>query len=484
MPRGTSWAIVEAVIAPSVAAMADAISGQRRRLVLPSAPPYERLSGVIFVGLLVAVIQLLGKPAALDPAVLVPVAVLAGTAIGGLWSGVLATAVGCAYLVLFYAQPGLAASTGGMARVVASLLASGALIGIATYLSDRSRSERDAAAAAARRSALVSDFAARLANDDPDQMPTALTNGVAELLRADLAVLTVLDPPSGRQFVRAARGGSSAVGVEVVSGVGITGQAIRDQRLVVAGGVDTASEQGLSRRLRGKSAASMAAVACMQGGRVIASVTVGRSDGSAFSADDQSLLESIASLVTLAVTGSVVKREVAEATRDYLTGLYNRAYLDTVFEQIIAWRRRTQPDKRPPLALIVFDIDGFAKINDGHGRLVGDAVLRAVGTLLRQRFRASDVVARVGADSFFVMLNEASVDAASEVAEYIKNQARELNIRTQAGEAVTVSLSAGCARFHDGQKPEELYRSAEAALDAARRAAGSHTPVASAGIAP
>ena len=445
--------------------MADATSEQRRRLVPPSALLYRRVSGLIFVGVLVAAIELLGKPQALDPALLVPVAVLAGTAIGGLWSGILAAAVGGAYLVLFYAQPGVAASAGGMARVVGSLLASGASIWIATYMGDRGRSEREAAAAAARRSNLVSSFAARLANELPEQLPTALASGVADLLRADMAVLTVLDPPSGRQFVCAARGsGSSAVGVEVVPGVGITGQAIRDQRLVVASGADTLSFDGLNRRLRGRSAASMAAVACVQAGRVIASLTVGRSDGSSFSRDDQRLLEAIASIVTLAVSGSLVKPEIAQETRDHLTGLYNRAYLDTVFEQILAWRRRTQPEKRPPMTGILFDIDGFAGINDLHGRLVGDAVLRAVATLLRQRFRASDVVARVGADSFFALLSSATIADAAQVAAQISRQAHELRISAVSGEQVPVLISSGCAAFHDGEKPETLYRSAEAAL--------------------
>jgi GAF domain len=295
------------VSAPGVAAGAKTTPVRRRRLALPSALRYKRASGLMFVALLMIVVEVLGQPAALDPAVLLPVAVLAGVALGGLSSGILAAIVGGAWLVLFYAQPGLAASGAGMARAVGSMFACGASILIAAYLIDRAR--LDGAAAAARRPDVVGELAARLASVRTEHLTVALVGGAAELLRADMAVLTVLEPASGRHVVRAARGsGSSPIGVEVVPGVGITGQAIRDRRVVVAAAFDTSSAQGLTRRLGGKSGASMAAVAGVQADRVVASLTVGRSDGSSFSAEDQRLLGAIGSLAALAVVGSLVHR--------------------------------------------------------------------------------------------------------------------------------------------------------------------------------
>ena len=84
-----------------------------------------------------------------------------------------------------------------------------------------------------------------------------------------MAVLTLLDPPSGRHFVRASQGGKgSAVGVEVLPGVGITGQAIRERRLIVTDGAnDDGSVARLRRRLRGGSSAhQMAAMVGLQAG--------------------------------------------------------------------------------------------------------------------------------------------------------------------------------------------------------------------------
>ncbi|HEY4957594.1 MAG TPA: sensor domain-containing diguanylate cyclase [Caldimonas sp.] len=425
---------------------------------------------------MVLLVELLGRPPALDPAMLLPVVVLAATALGGITSGALAGVVGGLYLVLYYSQPaaGHAAAglaLGGMARVVGSVVASAFAAWVATMLRERSEAGRVAAAAAGSRADEVADFATRLANEPPETMPGALIEGAAELLQADMAVLTVLDPPSGRHYVRAAHGGAtSAVGVEVLPGVGIAGQAIRDRRLIVTGDYDTAGVPGLKQRLRGKSAAhSMAAVAGLQAGRVIASLTVGRAEGAPFSDDDQRLLEAIGALVTLAVSGSLARSEVEEGSpHDHVTGLYNRAYLDATMEQLVALRHRLRPEERPPLSMIMFDIDSFALINERHGRQVGDQVLRGVATLLRQRFRASDITARIGPDSFFVVLNGADAEIAAEAAAHIRRQVRELNLCNARGEPVIVSVSAGCAFFHDGDRPEALYRSVEAALETAR----------------
>lgn len=452
--------------------MSEPAAVQRTWFARPSALPYRGASGIVFVTLVIAAAELVGRPALLDPAVLIPVAAMAGAAVGGTLAGALGVVIGALYLLLAGAQPGALMTVQSVERVIGMVAASAIGIWLTQWVVARGEAERAAARAAARRADLVSEFAALLSNEIPDQLPDQVVHGAADVLDADMAVLTVLDPPSGRHFVRATfGGGGSAVGVEVLPGVGITGQAIRDRRLVVTGAIDATTVKGLKRRLRGRSGGvqSMAAVAGLQQGRVVASLTVGRQDGEPFAADEHRLLESIASLVTLAVSGSLVRSEVEQGSpRDPLTGLYNRMYLDATFEQIIALRRRTAPEARSPLSMILFDIDGFGAINERHGRAVGDQVLRAVATLLRQRFRASDVVARVGGDSFFVLLNGASADVAAEAASYIRRQVRELSLSSPRGEAVVVSMSAGCTLFHDGERPEALFRSVEAALDTAR----------------
>jgi diguanylate cyclase (GGDEF)-like protein len=232
--------------------------------------------------------------------------------------------------------------------------------------------------------------------------------------------------------------------------VGITGQAIRERRILVGG--------------------TSAALPATQAGRVIATLTLARSDRKRqFSDADLPALEQILPIFTLAAAGTLARREVDEGSpRDPLTGLYNHAYLDAALSQMLALRRRTPPEERRPLAMVMFDIDSFRMLNERHGRQTGDNVLRAVATLIRQRFRQSDILARIGPDSFFVVLNGATADVAAEAAAQIRSQVRDLNLAGLRGEPVVLSVSAGCATYRDGDQPDALFRSVEAALETAR----------------
>jgi hypothetical protein len=297
------------VIAPTVAVPAEPLSSavvqRSRRLVFPSALLYQRASGLILVGVLVILVELLGRPAALDPAVALPVIVLAGVVIGGWQSGVVAAVVGGVYIVLYAVQPN-AALSGGLAHAAAGLVGTGVVLWLAGLLSEGTRRERDKASEAARRGDRIGIFATELATVPTDELPAALARGAAQLLNADMAVVTAADPATGAHVVRAAHGSRrAAIGVEVQPGAGITGQAISERRVVLSAGANVASETGLSRRLRGQSGASMAAAPGIRAGEVIVTMTVARADGSAFSADDQRMLEQIASIGSLALDGSV-----------------------------------------------------------------------------------------------------------------------------------------------------------------------------------
>ncbi len=422
--------------------------------------------------LVIAVLEVSGRPAGLDPAVLIPMAVLCGAALDGLLGGSIGGVIGAAYIVMYYSDPALASAAAG-ARVLAGLAATALSVLIAVALRDRATAARRRAARRIAESDALVAFAARLGAEPPEAVAQTIVRGAVEVLDADMAVLTVLDPPSGRHIVRAAYGGSgAAVGIEVLPGAGITGLAIRDRRIVVATGQasDAHAVTRIQRRLQGRTTAqAMAALPALQAGRVIATLTIGRADGTPFGSDEKRVLAAMAPLVTLAATGTLARREAdVGSPRDAVTGLYNKAYLEAALEQLIALRRREPAEERPPLSLIMFDIDGFATINDRHGRHVGDHVLRSVATVLRQRFRASDVVARVGSDSFLVVLNGATPEIAAEAAAQIRRQVRDLHLSSSSGEAVSVTLSASNALYREGQRPVELFGAAETALEKAR----------------
>lgn len=448
---------------------------RRARKVAVSAITLRQTAGVGLVLVLIAVLELLHRPAGVEPAALLPLLVVAATIVGGFAGGAFAAALGAAYAALYYGQPEWAGVAGNGIRVLITVVGSAVTVWLIGTVRDRRDQASSAAARGHALSARVHAFTLTLANESEESLPEVLVRGAAALLETDVAVLTVLDPRSGRHYVRAVHGGgASALGVEVVPGVGVTGQALRERRPVV--GASQAHEAGQRARARqgrqrtNGSPQVVAALPALQQGRVIATLTLGRSDPNRpFDDDDMAALDLVSPILTVAVSGQLQRQELEQGSpRDAQTGLYTRPYLDAALDQLLALRRRTPVPDRLPLSMIMFDIDGFKLLNDRHGRQAGDAVLRAVATLLRQRFRSSDILARVGPDSFFVVLNGAPAEVAAEAAAQMRRQVRELNLSNAHGEPMVVSISAGCAVFRDGEQPDALFKSVEAALETAR----------------
>lgn len=116
------------------------------------------------------------------------------------------------------------------------------------------------------------------------------------------------------------------------------------------------------------------------------------------------------------------------------------------------------------LAIVMFDIDHFKKINDTYGHLVGDTILLQVATLIHDTIRTVDAVGRYGGEEFLVVLDGAGPQAALQVAERIRS--------TIAGhrfnEGITVSISGGLAVLQ-GQGVDELVTLADNRLYEAKK---------------
>lgn len=91
-----------------------------------------------------------------------------------------------------------------------------------------------------------------------------------------------------------------------------------------------------------------------------------------------------------------------QATRDWLTGLYNRRYFEETLADHISAAKRYDRE----LSLVLFDIDHFKQINDSSGHTAGDTVLHAFAEVLKSTARAADIVCRFGGDEFVVILPE------------------------------------------------------------------------------
>lgn len=104
------------------------------------------------------------------------------------------------------------------------------------------------------------------------------------------------------------------------------------------------------------------------------------------------------------------------ATKDSLTGAYNRNYFTDVFDKKASEAKRTGI----PFSVILLDVDHFKIVNDQYGHLKGDYVLKEIASILKENLRASDIVCRWGGEEFIVLCLNADMDKASIVAEKLR----------------------------------------------------------------
>jgi diguanylate cyclase (GGDEF)-like protein len=126
------------------------------------------------------------------------------------------------------------------------------------------------------------------------------------------------------------------------------------------------------------------------------------------------------------------------ASTDELTGLLNRRALFERLETEIERSRRYAS----PLSLVLLDLDHFKQINDTHGHQGGDAVLRAVGTLISATKRTLDIGARYGGEELCILLPQTSIEGAFSFAETLRGNISELKVE-YLGQALAVTASLG-----------------------------------------
>ena len=154
-----------------------------------------------------------------------------------------------------------------------------------------------------------------------------------------------------------------------------------------------------------------------------------------------------------------------EAITDPLTGLLNRAgFLQNVDAAIAA----CQGDEHAGFALFVVDLDSFRRVNESLGMSSGDEILAITGQRLRSSVKSSDCVARLGNDSFGVILR-ATVDERAAAGVAVRISAVLKGFYEVGSTPLQLGASIGITLFpHDGADQESLLRNAEMALDHAR----------------
>jgi diguanylate cyclase (GGDEF)-like protein/PAS domain S-box-containing protein len=146
-----------------------------------------------------------------------------------------------------------------------------------------------------------------------------------------------------------------------------------------------------------------------------------------------------------------LEREQLLARTDGLTGLYNtRHFFELANRELGAALRY-----RHPLAILMFDADGFKQINDIAGHKAGDNVLMQIAQTTSTHMRAVDVLARYGGDEFVILLPQTNAQQALQIAERIRESIAAVRLETEKG-TLTVTLSIGIAEAFSDTRDENI----------------------------
>jgi diguanylate cyclase (GGDEF)-like protein len=168
-------------------------------------------------------------------------------------------------------------------------------------------------------------------------------------------------------------------------------------------------------------------------------------------------------------------RIAALATTDQLTELLNRRGFDLLANQAIQEARRNPS----PLCALLLDLDNFKELNDNHGHLAGDEVLRGFANKLRDNLRQSDIICRWGGEEFILLLKDTAPGQARQLAEKIRQQTEQGSF-IYKGASLHVTTSIGLAELHPDDSLSELLARADGALYRAKQSGRNRTCEASA----
>ena len=155
------------------------------------------------------------------------------------------------------------------------------------------------------------------------------------------------------------------------------------------------------------------------------------------------------------------------AMRDELTGLINRRFLLEALAQQIAMSKR----HGQPLALLMIDIDFFKLVNDNHGHLSGDKVLKGVAQAIAARTRAQDLPGRLGGEEFLVILPNTTAQGAVQLAEILRQGVGSTEFQSVTDKPIAITISIGVCEQGQMRKAQcdDMINAADQALYLAKQ---------------
>lgn len=162
-----------------------------------------------------------------------------------------------------------------------------------------------------------------------------------------------------------------------------------------------------------------------------------------------------------------LKKVYEAALYDGLTGIYNRKYLDERIESELGFALRHGTE----LSLVIIDVDLFKKVNDTHGHLGGDAVLKTLTGILARELRTEDVLARYGGEEFVVLLRSINLEGAIVLADRLRHAVMQSPVHFGTV-SIPITVSGGVASLKccgERRDKEALFGIADARLYVAKK---------------
>ena len=149
-----------------------------------------------------------------------------------------------------------------------------------------------------------------------------------------------------------------------------------------------------------------------------------------------------------------------QANKDPLTLVWNRHY----FEKVVPERIADCIQNVRNFSLLLIDADKFKKVNDTYGHKTGDKVLMELAEICRSSLREDDIVARFGGEEFIIFLNDTDTRSAQHVAERLRQNIAQTEIKSEEGETIKVTVSIGVVSSEKTASLELLLRQVDDAM--------------------
>ncbi|MEI6669211.1 MAG: diguanylate cyclase [Acidobacteriota bacterium] len=237
--------------------------------------------------------------------------------------------------------------------------------------------------------------------------------------------------------------------------------------------VDDVKEGLLCHHVEAEGLLAYVCVPLMARGEVLGLLHLRQPDGEQLSVSWQSLdgvselANTIAGILSLAIWNMRLRSTLAEqAIRDSMTGLFNRAFMESTLSREIHLAQR----RSGSVSVIMADVDHFKALNDLYGHAAGDLVLTGIADVFKTLLRRSDVACRYGGEEFTLILPDCTLDAAGARAEVLKNEVKARRFQHGPQTIGPVSISMGVSSYPgSGVTSRDLLRTSDRALYLAKQ---------------